>query len=137
MELLTLLGQIGLGVASNAVYDLIKKFSSQENKTSEVDFIKELTNVLEVNGVKMESQKIIQALAENGFLKIENSNFYAKESMEYGSLSGSSLIGNNSSFTTDKSAVNFNNGSFMHTQGTAFIKQDEEGNIKFCMGKDK
>ncbi len=132
--LLALLGELGLGVASNAVYDflkikLVKADKQQANQ--------ELSNILKLHGVNIDAETVITALASKGFISIDSSHIYAKESISFGSVVGSAVAGNNTTLRTDKTAVVMGQGAYIQTQGNAQMQLNKEGSITFHVGQEK
>ena len=133
-SLLTLLGQLGLGLATNGIYDYLKSILGKNVPPHELE--KQIQDQMAINGVHINSKKIIKALAEKGYLSITNSHFYAVNSIAFGSTQGTASIGNNSSLTTKNSAVHIGENASIQTSGNAQIIQHKDGSITFHIGKD-
>ena len=132
--LLALLGDLGLGVASNAVYDFLKtKLVKAEKQQAN----QELSNILKLHGVNIDAETVISALASKGFISIDSSHIYAKESISFGSVVGSAVAGNNTTLRTDKTAVVMGQGAYIQTQGNAQMRQNKDGSISFHVGQEK
>ncbi len=132
--LLALLGELGLGVASNAVYDFLKtKLVKAEKQQAN----QELSNILKLHGVNIDAETVISALASKGFISIDSSHIYAKESISFGSVVGSAVAGNNTTLRTDKTAVVMGQGAYIQTQGNAQMRQNKDGSISFHVGQEK
>ncbi len=132
--LLALLGELGLGVASNAVYDFLKtKLVKAEKQQAN----QELSNILKLHGVNIDAETVISALASKGFISIDSSHIYAKESISFGSVVGSAVAGNNTTLRTDKTAVVMGQGAYIQTQGNAQMQLNKEGSITFHVGQEK
>ena len=69
-----LLGQMGLGVATNAIYDYLKGLLGANPSKQEVTDA--IQNLINMSGVDMKASTVISALAENGFLVINNSHVH-------------------------------------------------------------
>lgn len=132
--LIGILGEIGVGLASNAVYDYVKTKISGKEKA---EVHQELENIMKLHGVNLQAETVINALASNGLLSIDSSHIYAKESLHFGSISGKAIVGNNSTLKTDKSAVVMGQGAFIQTQGSAQMRQNADGSISFHVGENK
>lgn len=130
--LLTVLGQLGLGLATNAVYDLLKGLVGKSADTKAVE--REIQNQINMYGISMRAETVINALAQNGFLVIQQSNLHANQELIFGSQQGGAVVGNNSSLTTDKTAITAGSGAFMETQGNAQVRQNSDGSISFHVG---
>ncbi len=132
--LLALLGELGLGVASNAVYDFLKtKLVKAEKQQAN----QELSNILKLHGVNIDAETVISALASKGFISIDSSHIYAKESISFGSVVGSAVAGNNTTLRTDKTAVVMGQGAYIQTQGNAQMRHNKDGSISFHVGQEK
>jgi len=131
---LSVLSQLGLGLATNGVYDLIKKLAARP--VCEQEFKNEVQNVINLNGVSMRAETVIDALARNGFLTIQQSHLYASQSLNFGSSRGGAIVGNNSSMRTDRTAIEAGAGAFLETQGNAQVRQNPDGSISFDVGDD-
>lgn len=64
-QLLNLLSQLGLGIATNAIYDLIK--SSASKPIEQEELLLEIQNRINLSGVNMRADTVISALSQNGF----------------------------------------------------------------------
>ncbi len=131
--LLTALSQLGLGLAANAVYDLIKNLGSKTSDAQKV--AEEIQNKINMFGVSMRAETVINALAQNGFLVIQQSHLHANQGLTFGSYQGSAIIGNNSSLTTNNTAMTAGAGAFMETQGSAQVSHNPDGSISFHVGE--
>ena len=131
-QLLTVLGQLGLGVATNAVYDLLK--GAVGHSVDKATLTQEVQNRINLHGVTMTAETVINALAQNGILVIELSKLHANETLTFGSQIGSAVVGNNSVLTTNKTAIAAGSGAFMETNGNAQVRQNSDGSISFHVG---
>lgn len=134
MDIITLLGQLGLGLATNAVYDLIKGLGKKEIATA--DLASKIQNQVNLHGVSMKAETVINALAENGFISIQGAHLHANESLVFGSVVGGASVGNNSKLTTDKTAIEASGNASMNTVGNAQVRQNSDGSISFHVGED-
>lgn len=132
--LLNTLGQLGLGLATNAVYDLLKGLAGKSSNTQQV--AQEIQNRINMYGVSMRAETVISALALNGFLVIQQSHLYGNQGLSFGSLQGSAVVGNNSALTTNNTAITAGAGAFMETQGNAQVCQNADGSISFHVGEN-
>lgn len=132
--LLTTLAQLGLGLATNAVYDLLKGLAGKSADTQTI--AKEIQNKINMHGVSMRAETVIEALAKNGFLVIQQSHLHGNNGLVFGSLQGGAVVGNNSALTTNKTAITAGTGAFMETQGNAQVRQNPDGSISFHVGEN-
>lgn len=135
MDLLTFLGQLGLGVAANGVYDVLKGLSGKSFTQQELAGV--IQNQLTLHGVSMHAQTVVNALAQNGFLSVIGSQLHANQALVFGSQSGAAIFGNNSSLTTSSTAIHAGDGAFITTQGNAQVRQNPDGSISFHVGSGK
>lgn len=67
--LLNCLSQLGLGLATNALYDLIKSLAGR--RVSAQEFAHQVQNEVNQHGVSVSAETVINALTQNGFLSIQ------------------------------------------------------------------
>jgi hypothetical protein len=132
--LLSTLGQLGLGLATNAVYDLLKGLTGKSAKTQQVT--QEIQNRINMHGISMRAETVINALAQNGLLVIQQSHLHGNQGLIFGSVQGSAVVGNNSALTTNNTAITAGSGAFMETQGNAQVRQNADGSISFHVGEN-
>ena len=130
---LSTLSQLGLGLATNAVYDLLKSFAGKTAETRQ--FAQEVQNRINMYGVSIRAETVINALAQNGFLVIQQSHLHCNQGLVFGSVQGSAIVGNNSKMTTKNTAITAGSGAFIETQGNAQVRQNPDGSISFHIGE--
>ncbi|MDE2149254.1 MAG: hypothetical protein KGJ55_05345 [Gammaproteobacteria bacterium] len=135
MDPLTILSQLGLGVASSGIYDALKSLASGKLKPE--DFPGVVQNQLRLHGISMHSETVVNALVQNGFLSIQGSHLHANQALIFGSERGAALFGNNSAMTTKKTAIHAGAGAFIEAQGNAQIRHNPDGSISFHVGEKK
>jgi hypothetical protein len=134
MEPITnVLSQLGLGLATNAIYDLLKGLAGRSISAQEIT--QEIQNRINMYGVSIRAETVINALAENGYLMIQRSHLHANQGLIFGSHRGSAVVGNNSALTTNNTAIKAGSGAFMETQGNAQVRQNADGSISFHVGE--
>ncbi len=126
-SLLSVLSNLGLGLATNAIYDSIKKIKNDVSKT---DLTKEIQQKIELCGVTMRAETIIEALAKNGFLLIRGSRLHANNQLIFGSIYGRASIGDDSFLSTNRTSIEIGKGA-IETKGNAQIRQNPDGSITF------
>lgn len=131
--LLNVLGQLGLGVATNAVYDLVKGLVGKNASAQQV--AQEIQNRIDMNGVSMRAETVINALVQSGLLVIQQSHLHANQGLAFGSVQGRAIVGNNSALTTNNTAITAGSGAFMETNGNAQVRQNPDGSISFHVGE--
>ena len=133
--ILNVLTQIGLGVASNSVYDFLKKkFATAGASIDRASLESGLQNVITVSGAAMRASTVIDALAQRGLLIIQGSHLHGPQGLTFGSIQGSAIAGNNTRLSTDKTAIDTGPGAFVKTEGDSQIRQNPEGSISFHVG---
>ena len=132
-DLLSLLNQIGLGLATNGIYDYLKGQAAQQANTQVLE--KEIQDRLDIAGVQMTAKSVMSALAEKGILVVDGSHLHAKDSLVFGSVVGSASVQNGSKLTTDSSAIHIGQGAAISTNGNAQIRQNADGSISFHVGE--
>ncbi len=134
VDLLGLLGNLGLGIASNAIYDLLKDESvSQADKTV---LEERLQNIINLKGVTMRAETVIKALAANGFLVIKGSQIHANKDLIFGSVTGSAIAGDGTKMSTDRTSIDAGKDAFVQTNGNAQVRQNSDGSISFHVGEN-
>ncbi len=132
--LLTLLGQLSLGLATNAIYDLLKMTAASPVERKQLE--QQIENQIRLHGVNMDAATVIDAVAQNGFISIQGSRLYAPTAIAFGSQGGGAVMGNGSTLKTDKAAIVAGTGAHMVTQGHSKVQLNESGAITFHTGPD-
>ncbi len=137
MEPMTILGNLGLGVATNAVYDFLKSRLLSFNPPTAEQLATELQNVIDLTGVKASAATVINALASHGIITIRQSQLHGPQGVIIGAVNGQAFFGDNSVSSTDKTAIHANGiGTGIKIQGTGAVKQNADGSISFHTGPD-
>lgn len=131
--LLTLLSQLGLGLATNAIYDLLK--SKAAAPIEQQQLVSDIQNRINLHGVTMKAETVISALTHNGFLSIQGSHLYAPTGLIFGSRAGAAVAGNNTALQTAKTSIVAGHGASIETQGNAQVRQNPDGSISFHTGE--
>ncbi len=125
-----LLLQLGLGIASNTMYDFLKDFFTKNYKPDRLQLQNKLASFLDVQNANIIADKIITFLAQNGDIRINGTSIYANDSISMSSTKNTKFtFGNNSSSTTKNTKIEVGNGAFIQGQGCAGIKQNDDGSI--------
>lgn len=133
--LFSTLSQIGLGVATNAVYDFLKGIVGKQ--IGKHQLVKELENRITMHGISVRTETIIRALAENGLLIIDQTHLHADQNIVFGSVQGRAVFGNNSTMTTNRTVITAGAGAFIETNGNAQVRHNEDGSITFHVEEGK
>lgn len=86
--LLSCLSQLGLGLATNALYDLIKSLTGKH--VSAQEFVREVQNKITQHGVSVSTETVVNALTQNGFLSVRSPSTAMKVSGG-GTFSGNTI----------------------------------------------
>jgi len=97
-----ILGELGIGMLSNSLYDALKTLVSQQ--ASKEDCTKAIQDCIDVHGVSMRAETVISALADHGLLSISGSDLVANEALLFGSQGGSARI-TDSTLKTPRSEI--------------------------------
>ncbi|MCE2745650.1 MAG: hypothetical protein LW710_07055 [Burkholderiales bacterium] len=130
--LFSTLAQLSLGLATNAVYDLLKGLTGKSVDTQNV--VQEIQDRINMYGVSMHAESVISALAQSGFLVIQQSHLHGNQGLSFGSFRGKAVVGNNSSLKTNSTVITAGSGAFLETQGNAQVRQHVDGSISFHVG---
>jgi len=132
--ILTVLSQLGLGVATNAVYDVLKSVAAKQGTVEQA--VVEIQNTMNLYGVNVRAETVINAIADNGLLIIRRSDLYANNLITFGSVRGSASIGDVSSLRTGGSSIEIGRGASMETHGNAqVVLNNPDGSVSFNVGK--
>lgn len=127
-----LLLQLGIGLTSNAIYDFLKSFFTNNPEVNRSQLENSLASFLNIQNANIAADKIITFLAKYGDIRIEGTSIYANDSILMFSTKNTKFtFGNNSSSTTKNTKIEAGNGAFIQGQGGAGIKQNEDGSISF------
>jgi hypothetical protein len=130
---LDLLSQMGLGLASNAVYDYLKtKIFSAYDSRANVE--KEIQNIITMYGCNVRASTVVSALVNNGSLVIRDSSLHGPIGLTFGSFQGSAIAGSNTRLSTDKSSFEVGPMGHFETNGNAQLRQNSDGSFHFNIG---
>ena len=130
--LLSILANLGLGIAGNGIYDYVKSLASKPALRDEL--LENIQNLLRLNGVHVQADDVISALASEGYLRIENSHLSAGSALIFGAAGGQASLGNNSSLRSNGTAIVAQGDARIEARGHAQIRQ-EGGCITFHVGQ--
>lgn len=132
MELTGLLESLGIGLATNGIYDVLKK--SMNQAVSKAQFSSEIQSVIDLHGVKMSAETVIEALTRDGHIVISDSHLQAQESLVFGSVDGAAVVMGNSKLSTNRTSIELSGTASLHTAGNAQVRQNSDGSISFHTG---
>ena len=91
----------------------------------------ELVSELNLQGMEIKAEKIIEFMAKNGDINIEGTTIQSEESISMFSSKNTKLtLGNNSS-KTKRSEIRSEGNAKMTASGGAGVKQNDDGSISF------
>lgn len=126
-----LLSSLAVNITSTAICEFVKYTLSQSPNLTKKELTEKLASFLKISGAKIESEAIINFLAKNGDIEINETIVYAKGGLSIESSPKTSVtIGNDSVTKTSKSAIMYGSGAYMQAQGGAGIKQNSNGDIE-------
>ncbi|MBF0611592.1 MAG: hypothetical protein HQL55_10760 [Magnetococcales bacterium] len=131
--LLNVLASLGLNLATNAVYDIVKKIAT-DKQANYSQVVYDIQNKLTMYKVSVKAETIIKALSQRGLLVIQESHLIAGQELVFGSTSGKAIFGDNSTMTTNKTSISAGAGAFIETNGNAQIRHNSDGSISFHVG---
>ena len=124
----SVLEQLGMGLLTNSIYDLLRTLAAKESSQSE--FRKAVQNCIDVHGASIKAETIISALAEHGILRINGSRLEANQDLIFGSQGGSARI-TGSTLITATTVIEVGAEAEINTSGHALIRQNADGSISF------
>jgi hypothetical protein len=130
--LLSILANLGLGIAGNAIYDSIKALASKP--ASREELLHDIQNSLDLEGVHMHADDVISALVMEGCLRIDDSQIYAGNTLVFGASGGRATLCNNSSLRTNRTEIFVQGDGMAKATGHSQIRL-EGGNITFHVGQ--
>ncbi|MCI5045095.1 MAG: hypothetical protein MRY72_10390 [Aquisalinus sp.] len=130
------LPDIFASVASSAAYDFLKTRFQGKQIITIGELESALSDFLVINGIDAKADTVMNLLADQGVLQVENSNLHANKSLKISAgPNGLFVVGNNTTTSTDKTAIKAGGGAFMKGQNAAVI-QGEDGSVSFHVGSN-
>jgi hypothetical protein len=125
-----LLLSLGVNLASNAVYDLLK--SALGTSVTREQLVERIVSQLDITNASIAADRIIDFAAQNGDITISGTSIYAADSITMRSASGTKFtFGNNSSSKTSTTEITAGQGAIIEATGGAKIVQNPDGSISF------
>ncbi len=122
----------GAGLLSNIVSNQINQMLNTKSAIKRDDFKREFDNIITSNGLNINADNMIQFLADNGLIIIENSYVFANKEIIMGSQNNGKMSwGNGSVSKTGTSTISAGKGCIIEMNGNAKIQQDDKGNVIF------
>ncbi len=132
--LVNVVAQLGLGVASNAVYDAIKRLllGGKQSADTVAEGLRSEFPALSIHGAKVLASTAIDVLAQRGDISITGSQLVARDTIWMRSAPGTKFeFGDGSASRTDKTSIDAGPGAKIIGQGGAGVRQNEDGSISF------
>jgi len=128
------LGNLGLGVASNAAYDFLKAKFANRSQITPAELQGALDEFLVVHKVNANAATVINLLAEKGYLQVTQSHLHANDELSFGANAGATfVVGDRTQTTTAKTAIKAGQGAFIAGSGAGVV-QNPDGSISFHVG---
>jgi hypothetical protein len=128
------LANLGLGIASNAAYDFLKKKFAGRSQVSSSELQGALNEFLIIHKVNASAATVMNLLASRGYLQVTQSKLHANDALSFGANAGANfLIGHGTTTTTSKTAIEAGHGAFITGSGGA-VQQNADGSISFHVG---
>jgi hypothetical protein len=128
------LGNLGMGIASNAAYDFLKTRFAGRTQASVAEVEQAIGDFLVLKDVKATAATVMQLLASRGFLQVTGSRLHANDQLSFGANSGAKfVVGDNTRTSTNKTAIDAGKGAFVTGSGAAVV-QNPDGSISFHVG---
>ena len=124
----TVLEQLGVGVLTNGIYDLLRTLAAKG--ASLLEFHEAVQGCINVHGASIKAETIISALAKDGILQIHGSQLEANQSLIFGSEGGTAKI-TGSTLRTATTTIEVGADAQIATSGQAQIRQNPDGSISF------
>ena len=115
----SVLEQLGVGVLTNGIYDLLRKLGAK--RTSLLTFNEAVQDCINVYGVSMKAKTIVSALAKKGILQIDGSQLEANQALIFGSEGGTAKI-TGSTLGTATTTIEVGSDAQIDTSGHAHIR---------------
>jgi hypothetical protein len=137
-DLTALLSNLGLGVASNAIYDAIKRYLSDDPRPTRDGLERTLQGVIRVYGQNVGASTIVDVLARSGAIVFQNSSVFAPHEISYVAATGARVsFGGTGRSETSKTAIESNGPrARVDIENNAAIRQKADGSIVFETGPD-
>ena len=129
-----LLLQQGLSLASQTIYDFVKKrLKSNTQTVAEIgEALEAEFPLLSLDGAKVIAQTVVDFFAEMGFITIRGSHIYAGDAVWMRSAPGTKLtFGDDSVSETDKTRIEAKGNARIEMSGGAQVRQNPDGSISF------
>lgn len=132
MSLDQLLASLGLNVASNALYEIVRRYARSTPTPTAAGLKRELTSALNVLNAEVAADRIIEFLAHTGTITISGTQIFAAERITMASRPGTRVsFGGGSISRTNTTSIEAGYGARVEMQGGAMIVQNPDGSITF------
>lgn len=130
------LGNLGLGIASNAAYDFLKTKFAGRSQVTAGELQSALGEFLIVHKVNASAATVMNLLASSGYLQVTQSRLHANDALAFGANAGAKfVVGDGTRTSTDKTAIDAGRGAYITGSGAAVV-QNADGSISFHVGKN-
>jgi hypothetical protein len=138
IDLADVLANLGFGVASNAIYDVIKSYFMNNPAPTVAGLEQALRNVIVANKMTVRAATVINMLAQSGAIVIKDSSLFAPHQIFYVAQNGARVFfGGTGTSATDATAISSRGrDSGMSLIGSAEVRQNADGSISFHTGPE-
>ncbi|MFA4846398.1 MAG: hemagglutinin repeat-containing protein [Patescibacteria group bacterium] len=134
MDITPLLKELGVGIASSAVYDAVRGYFRSTTAPTIAGLKETVRPILNIAGADVVADRVIDFLARNGDIRIVGTSIYASESITMSSSRDTRFdFGHGSTSRTDKSSIAAGLGANITGTGGAKIEQTKDGGIRFSV----
>lgn len=131
----TIVSQLGLGVASNALYDYLNNRFASQTEVSATELQGALGDYLVLHNINADASTVMEVLAEKGVIQVTGSHLYAPLQLTIGAGPGATFsVGDGTTTRTDRTAIKAGPGAYMRGSNAAVV-QEPDGSISFKVGK--
>jgi hypothetical protein len=128
----SLLLQLGIGVTSSFIYDLLKGCAKKIAQPNFEDYKRELLPYISVSNAEIAAKILIEFAARNGDIVISGSKIFSEKSISFeSSLKGSFELKDSTSSSTKDTSIQVGMGASIKGQGGAKIEQTNNDSITF------
>lgn len=132
--LIGILSQLGVGISSQAIYDVVKTFITRGPTTVgdlSQGLVREFPSMT-LQGCAVVAQTVVDFFAEKGFVCIVGSSIRAGDAVWMRSAPGTKIVfGSGSDSKTDKTRITAGYGAEIQLGNGAQIRQNPDGSIDF------
>ena len=133
---LGVLQSFGISISASAFLEFLKAYN-QSRKTDDINEFKDhLQSFINMTGVSVKAETVINAFAHQGLISIQQSQLFANNQITIGAGQNAQFIfGNNSTSTTNRTQIVAQGNAQVVGKNAAMV-QNPDGSISFCVGSN-